>query len=229
MRVAKRSRWRRLSRRLQSPQARARGKKERWERRWRAESERPVEQLATDVPKELKDAVEEGWIAPGSSVMDIGSGRGQVSAWLAERGFSVLGVDIAESATELARRHFSDIGPHLEFRTLNICLDEAGAGRFDAFVDRGCFQGNNELGARYVGKVLTWAKPGARLLLFHRLGDRKGDLETLQKRVERRVRRTFGPHFEIQRAGPTAEPMSRTDGPIPRAVKPGMVFWMTRR
>jgi cyclopropane fatty-acyl-phospholipid synthase-like methyltransferase len=220
-----------LRHRLRSPEAKIREKKDRWERNWRVEGERPVEQLATTVPKELKDAVAEGWIVPGSTVMDIGSGRGQISAWLAERGFTVLGVDLADSATELARHHFSDVGAHLQFRTLDICRDPAEPGRFDAFVDRGCFQGV-PVRARYVENVLTWSKPNARLLLFHRVDVRDvgtAAKETLEKRLEELVRRSFEPHFEIQRAGPTAELMARSAGPIPRIVRPGLVFWMTRR
>jgi cyclopropane fatty-acyl-phospholipid synthase-like methyltransferase len=224
--------WLRRWRSARSDAARAQFKKQKWERYWQVESERPVEQLATTVPKELKDAVAEGWIAPGSSVMDIGSGRGQISAWLAERGFAVLGVDIAEAATELARRHFADVGPHLEFRTLNICLDQPEPDRFDAFVDRGCFQGARELRRRYLENVLTWSRPGAKLLLFHKVDERdlgQGDLPVLRERLERRMRDLFEPAFAIERSGPTAEPLMRSAGPIPRKVMPGMVFWMTRR
>lgn len=229
--MAKRTWWGRWRHRLRSPEAKVREKKDRWERNWRVESKRPVGQLSTTVPKELKNAVAEGWIAPGSSVMDIGSGRGQISAWLAERGFTVLGVDLADSATELARRHFSNIGPQLQFETLNVSLDNADLGPFDAFVDRGCFQSIHQR-SQYVENVLSWSKPSARLLLFHRVDTRDvgtADQETLEQRLEQLVRGSFEPHFEIERAGPTDEPMARSAGPIPRIVRPGMVFWMTRR
>jgi len=204
-------------------------RKRRWERNWEIEGERLVAQLATTVPRELKDAVHDGWIAPRSSVMDVGSGRGQISAWLAQRGFTVLGVDLAESAAKLARLHFS--GPHLQFRTMDICLDPPELSQFDAFVDRGCFHGvPRELKQRYVENVVTWGKPGARLLLFHKVAynGRSDDLGALQRRLESTVRTTFGRYFEI-RAAPAAEPLSRSAGPIPRIVKPGMVFWMVRR
>jgi SAM-dependent methyltransferase len=208
-------------------------RKRRWEQNWQVESRRPVAQLATTVPLELKDAVRDGWIASGSSVMDIGSGRGQIGAWLAQQGFGVLGADLAESATELARRHFSDVGPHLQFKTMNICLDPPEPDRFDAFVDRGCFHGvPRELKRRYVENVATWAKPGARLLLFHKVddgGSTDADMGALQQTLERHVRSTFEPYFAIDRACAAAEPLARSAGPIPRKVKPGMVFWMVRR
>jgi SAM-dependent methyltransferase len=231
--MARRRRPREWARWLQTPGRKARKKRERWERNWEVESKRPVSELATTLPKELVEAVESGWIPSGASVMDIGSGRGQISAWLADRGFTVLGIDLARAATDLARRHFSDAGPRLEFRTLNICLDDAEPGRFDAFVDRGCFQGVRELSAQYAEKVATWGKPGARLLLFHAVpyygGSEHRTLEEAQEFVERRVRRDLGPRFEVERAVPTAEPMARSAGQIPRTVRPGMVFWLTQR
>jgi 2-polyprenyl-3-methyl-5-hydroxy-6-metoxy-1,4-benzoquinol methylase len=228
--VAKR--WsKRIRRRLQSTKARARRQKSNWERNWRVESERPVEDLSTVVPDELKLAVAEGWLPAGSRVMDVGSGRGQISAWLAEQGFSVLGVDLADAATELALRHYSALAPRLEFRTVDVCLDRVELGPFDAFLDRGCFQSVPDR-PRYVENVLRWSKPEARLLLFHRVDDRdvgSGDLSTLERRLEQQVRRSFERHFEIEKACPTTVPMSRSAGPIPRVTKPGMVFWMIRR
>jgi 2-polyprenyl-3-methyl-5-hydroxy-6-metoxy-1,4-benzoquinol methylase len=214
-----------------SPQARARARKKAWEKTWRVESRRrPVEPVAGTVPEELEDAVASGWIPPGSSVLDIGSGRGQISAWLAERGFTVLGVDFADSATELARRHFSGIGPRLRFRTLDICGQGEDLGAFDAFVDRGCFQVVNEP-SRYVDNVLSWSKPGSRLLLFHRVDTRhlgEATKETLERGVEEAVRSTFEPYFEVERCGATAVPMTWSAGRVGRIVRPGMVFWMRR-
>jgi hypothetical protein len=114
---------------------------------------------------------------------------------------------------------------------MDVCLESAELGPFDAFVDRGCFQ-SAQPRPRYVENVLSWSKPEARILLFHRVDSRdvgEGDPATLEKRLEQLVRRCFGPHFEVERAGPTTVPMTRSAGPIPRVVRPGMVFWMTRR
>ncbi len=208
-------------------------KEERWEQHWEVEKERPVELLASTVPTEVKEAVRTGWIAPGAHVMDIGSGRGQISAWLAEQGCTVLGADLAEAATELARRHFAHLAPRLDFRTLDICVDEPEPARFDALVDRGCFQGvPDELEPRYVEQVARWAKPGAGLLLFHRVGRLDLPPAELTERMagmEQRFRDLFAPSFDLCKAAPTAEPMERSAGPIPRVVRAGMVCWMVRR
>ena len=207
-------------------------RKRRWEALWQVENERPTSDLATTVPLELKDAVAEGWLTPGSTVMDVGAGGGQISAWLVERGFNVVGVDIAEAATHLARRRFGDRGPKLEFRTLNVCHGEAETGRFEGFVDRGCFHSVDDR-AGYVRNVATWGAPGARLLLFHAFSKPGSDPPALEQRrqaaVERRVRRAFESRFVVERVAPAAEPLVRSAGRIPRATRRGLVFWMVKR
>ncbi len=221
------------ARRVRDLDARLREKKARWEHDWTIESERPESELATTVPMELKAAVERGWFLPGGSVLDIGSGRGQISAWLAERGYKVLGADLAESATQLARRHFSRIGPSLEFRTIDIVMDAPEPGRFDAVLDRGCFHGMApELTARYVENVAVWSKPGARMLLFHPVLNKSGApraVGEVEQMVVQAVRRSFRPWFEMRVAARTAEPLVRSAGSIPRKVLPGLVFRFIRR
>jgi 2-polyprenyl-3-methyl-5-hydroxy-6-metoxy-1,4-benzoquinol methylase len=38
-----------------------------------------------------------------SSVLDIGCGSGEITAWLAQNGFKVVGIDFAQSAIEKAK------------------------------------------------------------------------------------------------------------------------------
>jgi cyclopropane fatty-acyl-phospholipid synthase-like methyltransferase len=154
--------------------------------------------------------------------MDIGSGRGQISAWLVERGFRVLGADLSEEATKLAKKHFQHMGDSLEFRTLDICRDPPDDSRFDAMFDRGCFHViPREQRPRYVANVAAWAKGGARFLLL-----RKGYSDS---RFIVEHRKLFDPYFELIRAQPAAEPHRRSAGPIPRVEAPGAAFWMIRR
>jgi len=188
----------------------------RWDQDWELESQRPVSELSTVVPNELVEAVESGWIPPSSSVMDIGSGRGQISAWLAERGFRVLGVDLSAEATALAKLHFHHLGERLEFRTFDICTTPPEPGRFDWLVDRGCFHIiPDPLCPRYVANVAAWAKHGAPFLLFCR-----------SYRVDR-VPELFDSYFELIRTQPIL--YSRSVGSIPRVTGPGVAFWMIRR
>jgi SAM-dependent methyltransferase len=188
----------------------------RWNEDWGVESRRPAGDLSAVVPEELVEAVESGWVPASSSVIDIGSGRGQVSAWLAERGFRVLGVDVSPRATALARKHFRHLGERLEFRTLDVCGAVPEFDRFDWLVDRGCFHVIPELlCGRYLANVATWAKPGAPFLLFSRASRAT------------RVPELLAAHFDIIRSQPS--PYVRSAGSLPRVTAPGMTFWMRRR
>ena len=73
-----------------------------WERNWARDNFAPS-WVISEIPKEVQDAVASEWFAPGTSLLDIGCGSGELAAWLAERGFNVLGVDFSESAIEKAR------------------------------------------------------------------------------------------------------------------------------
>lgn len=193
----------------------------RWNTLWKIEGARPASQLSTAVPKELMEAVASGWIPAGSSVMDIGSGRGQVSAWLAERGFRVLGADLSAEATELARQHFQTVSATLEFRTMDICDHRPEAARFDALIDRGCFHIiPDALRPRYAANVAGWAKTGARFLL---LAKQDGP----EDRMIADIRALFDPCFELVRTGTTV--LSRSAGPFPRIENRALVCWMVRR
>jgi SAM-dependent methyltransferase len=188
-----------------------------WQYRWKIESERSAaDRSDTAIPEELVEAVESGWFAPESSVFDIGSGRGQISAWLAERGFRVLGADLSDEATALAKLHFRAPSDRLEFRTLDVCTARPEPCRFDCLVDRGCFHVVPTLLLRqYVDNVACGAKDRARLLLFTRAG-----------RCDA-ARELFAPQFEIVRVNPSVH--VRTGGPLPPYRSSGLIFWMVRR
>jgi ubiquinone/menaquinone biosynthesis C-methylase UbiE len=66
--------------------------------------------ITTRVVEPLLDAAEVGH---GTRVLDVASGPGYVAAKAADRGASVVGVDIAEAMISLARR----VHPELEFRS----------------------------------------------------------------------------------------------------------------
>lgn len=189
----------------------------RWEDAWATERKGARDLLADVVPSQLEEAVATGWIPPGSPAIDIGSGRGQVAAWLAERGFPVLAADVSEEATLLARRDFAYLAPLLEFRTLDASIPAGELeGRFDLLFDRGCYHIlPTTLLPGYLSNVAAWARPGARFLLFSKRGP-DGD-----------VPRLFEPAFEIRDSEPIV--YVRSAGPHPRAEAPGTAFRMIRR
>src|SRR5690349_23894499 len=75
--------------------------KQRWESAWSRTDSTMLFQA--DLPHEITSAVEDEWFLPGSSVLDIGCGDGDIAHWLSQRGLSVVGVDVAEAAINRAR------------------------------------------------------------------------------------------------------------------------------
>jgi SAM-dependent methyltransferase len=224
-------RLRRLWRDGFTRRSRIRNKRSEWERQWEVEAARPDEDLSQVLPIELKKAVADGWFPPDAEVMDIGSGRGQIAAWLADHGYAVMAGELTEAGTKLAEQHYGGRYDRLEFRVLDICLDEPEPARFGALLDRGTFHTIlDELRGTYVENVATWARPGARFLLFYPLkGDFDMPLETRRRRLDKQIREEFAPYFECERSASTEEDMVRSAGEIPRRSWPGMVFWMVRR
>jgi SAM-dependent methyltransferase len=69
-------------------------------------------------------------VAPGSRTLDLATGPGYVAARAAERGASVVGVDLAEAMISLARR----LHPGLDFRRADVHDLPFGEASFDAVV-----------------------------------------------------------------------------------------------
>ena len=63
----------------------------------------------------ISSAISRIGIASGSSVLDVGCGTGWTSAFLAESGYRVVGLDVAPAALEIARRRASRWQFDLEF------------------------------------------------------------------------------------------------------------------
>lgn len=77
---------------------------------------------------------EVGGLAPGRA-LDVGSGEGGDSVWLARRGWQVTGVDISETALGRARAHAEEAGTDLATRITwirdDITTFDPGASSFD--------------------------------------------------------------------------------------------------
>lgn len=83
--------------------------------------------ITTELVRPLLDAA---GVGRGTRLLDVASGPGYVAATAAERGASVIGVDIAEGMLSLARR----LHPELEFRRGNAEALPFEDGSFDAVV-----------------------------------------------------------------------------------------------
>jgi len=98
--------------------------------------------------------------------LDVGCGTGTQSLWLAEQGFSVLGIDVSSVAVERARAKAAGRGLECRFETADFLRGGLREGTFDFVFDLGCLHlfddaDDRERFAARVGSVLA---PGGRWL-----------------------------------------------------------------
>ncbi|WP_433665289.1 class I SAM-dependent methyltransferase [Nocardia sp. CA-128927] len=73
------------------------------------------------------------------AVLDVGCGSGDNALYIASLGFSVLGVDVADTALAIARQRADERGIEVEFATADAFhLDRLGR-KFDTVLDCGMF------------------------------------------------------------------------------------------
>jgi SAM-dependent methyltransferase len=201
----------------------------RWEAMWSRDDFAPAWR-GRGISPEIEAAVADRWFVPGSAVLDVGCGEGEVAGWLAERGFRAMGVDIAPAAIARARARFPEQAGRLEYHALDVCRTPPGDWGYRVLIDRGCFhQLPVPMLGGYRDNLIRVSAPDARLLLFVRAfrgGRPFGDPEERSEAV-RHVEDSLGSAFLIQRVAETyLDPFGGGD---PERALPGLVFWMTRR
>lgn len=193
-----------------------------WEAMWgRADFAPPW--LGRGAGREIAAAVTDGWFPAGATVLDVGCGQGEVAAWLAERGFRVLGIDIAAAAIARAQSRYGAL-PGLEFLTHDICAAAPPGRGCRVLIDRGCLhQITDEDAPHYRRNLSAVAAPDARLLLFMKAFRRAapGDPAERSRHVAR-VERALASEFTIQRVADTY--LDPFDGADPGRALPGLAF-----
>lgn len=191
--------------------------RQQWEQEW-AHPEMDAPWRTEKVAGAVREAVEDGWLTPGTTLLDIGCGAGEQAAWLAEQGFRVLGIDFSSAAIERAKSAYAG-RPGLHFQVLDVFEDGGLEGRFDAILDRGCFHGLEiRDAAGYVRKVTSWTRPGTRFLLLMHF--KTSELETMSDTMSRLWRAEFemgGVKSTSMEGGPGNDPL------------PGAAFRLIRR
>jgi SAM-dependent methyltransferase len=124
----------------------------------------PAEAVIRTVAYYLRDRAEQGVGANGMRFLEMGCGAGPNLLWLAQKGITVSGVDIAPTALALAREtlerngHGKHIGDLLEASVSAVPLPDAS---FDGIIESCVFQhlarADREAAFREVGRLL---KPG---------------------------------------------------------------------
>jgi SAM-dependent methyltransferase len=113
----------------------------------------------------LLDREEADRSRPFGRALDLGCGRGQFTPELARRGWEATGIDIVPAAIAAAKRKDKRGAAYLVGDVTD--LPSAGLGRFDFFLDIGCFQGLDAGQRLAEGRgVSELANPGATLLIL---------------------------------------------------------------
>lgn len=139
------------------------------------------------IAKNLQDLVDE---LPVGNALDLGCGTGDASIYLAQHGWTVVGVDYIDQPLEAARSKAAAAKASVDFVRADVTkLSHEGVGdSFQLIVDNGCLHNMSD-GDRdaYVREVTAVAAPGARLLIVAFLpGGRFGVRGARPEEMERR-------------------------------------------
>jgi SAM-dependent methyltransferase len=146
----------------------------------------------------LVDFVTAGRVQP-TRTLEIGAGTGTNALWLAERGFEVLGIDVAPHAIERATAKLNGRNLGCRFRTLDFLSASPPEAPFHFVFDRGCFHvfDEEEERARFTAQVAAILAPGG--LWLSLIGSTEGPPREIgpPRRSARDVTRAIEPALEI--------------------------------
>jgi cyclopropane fatty-acyl-phospholipid synthase-like methyltransferase len=99
--------------------------------------------------------------------LDLGCGDGSYAVYLAQQGFSVVGVDFVPAALAAARTRAEQAGVEVEFRECDV-VEYQTPSAFDVVLDSGCLHHlpKRKLGA-YRDRLDEWLAPGGDYVLVH--------------------------------------------------------------
>lgn len=102
---------------------------------------------------------------PLGRALDLGCGRGQFTPELARRGWQAVGIDYVPAAVQAANSRGTQGVTYVVGDVTSLAA--ADLGRFDFFLDIGCFQGLDADQRRASGEsVSALAEPGATILML---------------------------------------------------------------
>ena len=149
---------------------------------------------------------------PPTRTLEIGAGTGTNALWLAERGFEVLGIDVAPHAIERATAKLDGRNLNCGFRTLDFLLASPPEAPFHFVFDRGCFHvfDEEEERAHFAAQVAAILAPGG--LWLSLIGSTEGPPREFgpPRRSARDVTQAIEPALEIWSS---ALPSSALTGP----------------
>jgi SAM-dependent methyltransferase len=146
----------------------------------------------------LVEFVTSGRVRPGPT-LEIGAGTGTNAIWMAERGFDVLGVDVAPLAVERAHAKIEDRALRCRFAAWDFLAAPPPDGPFQFVFDRGCFHVFDEPDERqrFAAQVAAALAPGG--LWLSLVGSTEGPPREIgpPRRFAREITLAIEPALEI--------------------------------
>lgn len=146
----------------------------------------------------LVEFVTSNSVKPGP-MLEIGAGTGTNVIWMAERGFDVLGIDVAPLAVERAQAKVEGRNLRCRFASLDFLAAPTPGGPFRFVFDRGCFHVFDEPGERerFAAQVAAVLEPGG--LWLSLIGSTEGPAREVgpPRRSAREVTLAIEPALEI--------------------------------
>ena len=160
---------------------------------------------------------------PPGRALDLGCGQGVDAVYLAQRGWTVVGVDFVAAALELARARARVAGVTVELREGDV-LDYDSPEGFDLVVDSGCLH-HLPAGrlAAYRARLDRWLLPGADYLLVHFCRRSRLDFSAGPRRATKEQVTGWFPGLDL-----VAYEQTSFDLSFPLGTVPAGVYWFRR-
>ena len=155
-------------------------------------------------PPEVVALIEIEKIAPGRA-LDLGCGTGTNTIYLAQYGFTVVGIDFSPKAIATARDKARRANVNVEFHVADVTRLDFLHEPFDFVLDLGCFHTVDAEGrARYAANLARLTRAGSLFMLYAfspRSADDPGHLIQIRNfgATPEQVQQTFARHFALER------------------------------
>ena len=103
----------------------------------------------------------------GRCALEVGCGSGPICCFLAARGWTVRGIDVSQTALEMARQNAEQRGLRVQFDDSDICNMPQHADRYDLVIDGHCLHClvRDEHRRAAIGAIYRLLKPDGMFLI----------------------------------------------------------------